>query len=145
MATLISRSATETESLGESWGRAIQPGWIIGLSGELGSGKTQLAKGIARGLGIVGRVHSPTFNLVNIYEGGRMLMFHLDLYRLDTTEQIISAGLEEYLCRPRGVTVIEWVERWWTSSQCSGAHCCRVQIELLDGDTRRITYDDPCA
>ena len=83
---------------------------VIGLCGDLGAGKTQLVKGLARGLGITARVHSPTFALVNIYNGGRLTLFHLDLYRLDTREQILAAGLEEYL-KPAGVTVIEWAER----------------------------------
>ena len=110
MATFISHSPAETESLGEQWGRAAQRGWVIALSGDLGAGKTQLVKGLARGLGVTMRVHSPTFTLVNEYGGGRLRLFHLDLYRLETPEQIHSAGLEEYL-QPDGVSVIEWAER----------------------------------
>src|SRR5678815_4437406 len=105
MATFISHNPAATESLGESWGREAQPGLVIALSGDLGAGKTQLVKGFARGLGITSRVHSPTFTLVNSYSGGRLALFHLDLYRLDTREQILAAGLEEYL-KPAGVTVI---------------------------------------
>lgn len=112
MATFISHSPAETESLGETWGREAKHGLVIALSGDLGAGKTQLVKGIARGLGIGGRVHSPTFTLVNIYNGGRLTLYHLDLYRLETAEQISSAGLEEYF-RPEGVAVIEWAERWF--------------------------------
>jgi tRNA threonylcarbamoyladenosine biosynthesis protein TsaE len=89
---------------------------VIGLCGDLGAGKTQLVKGLARGLGIAARVHSPTFALVNIYNGGRLTLYHLDLYRLDTREQILAAGLEEYL-KPEGVTVIEWAERWFGEVQ----------------------------
>src|SRR5436309_16125904 len=111
MAICISHSPAETETLGETWGRAAQSGWVIGLCGDLGAGKTQLVKGLARGLGITARVHSPTFALVNIYTGGRLKLFHLDLYRLDTPAQIMAAGLEEYL-QPSGVTVIEWAEKW---------------------------------
>src|ERR1019366_976203 len=114
MATYISHSPAKTAALGEQWGRAAQSGLVIGLSGDLGSGKTQFVKGLARGLGIEARVHSPTFALVNIYTGGRLTPFHLDLYRLDTQEQINGAGLEEYL-QPAGVTVIEWAERWSNS------------------------------
>ena len=109
MATFISHSPAETESLGEAWGRAARRGWVIALSGELGAGKTQLVKGVARGLGIAARVHSPTFTLVNEYDGGRLRLWHLDLYRLETREQILSAGLEDFLS-PDGVTVIEWAE-----------------------------------
>src|ERR1044072_7322108 len=112
MPALISHAVSETEALGESWGRAAQKGLVIGLSGDLGAGKTQLVKGLARGLGITERVHSPTFTLVNVYSGGRLPLFHLDLYRLETREQILGAGLEEYL-RPNGIAVIEWAERWF--------------------------------
>ena len=112
MATCISHSPEETEALGQAWGQAAQKGWVIGLSGDLGAGKTQLVKGLARGLGISQRVHSPSFALLNIYDGGRLALFHLDLYRLETLEQIIGAGLEEYL-QTSGVTVIEWAERWF--------------------------------
>ena len=110
MATFISHSPAETGSLGERWGRAAQRGLVIGLSGELGAGKTQLVKGLARGLGIAACVHSPTFTLVNEYDGGRLRLFHLDLYRLETPEQIAAAGLEEFL-RSDGVTVVEWAEK----------------------------------
>src|SRR5215468_8844447 len=111
MPLIVTHNAAETESLGEAWGRDAQKGLVIGLSGDLGAGKTQLVKGLARGMGIAVRVHSPTFTLVNVYAGGRLTLFHLDLYRLDTSEQILAAGLDEYLS-PSGVTVIEWAERW---------------------------------
>ena len=97
MATCTSHSPAETESIGEAWGREAQSGLVIGLCGDLGAGKTQLVKGLARGLGITARVQSPTFALVNIYAGGRLTLFHLDLYRLDTPEQVFAAGLGEYL------------------------------------------------
>ena len=131
-------------------GQALRSGDLVALSGELGAGKTQLVKGIARGLGIPGRVHSPTFNLVNSYTGGRLTLFHLDLYRLETPDQIIAAGLEEFL-RPKGATVIEWAERWFgledlqlpatgLESQLQSLH--RVRIDVLSEQERRITYED---
>ncbi|HRT59280.1 MAG TPA: tRNA (adenosine(37)-N6)-threonylcarbamoyltransferase complex ATPase subunit type 1 TsaE, partial [Candidatus Paceibacterota bacterium] len=95
MATFISHSPDETAALGESWGRVAVPGLVIGLTGDLGAGKTQLVKGLARGLGIPERVHSPTFALVNTYAGGRLPLYHLDLYRLETPDQVLAAGLEE--------------------------------------------------
>jgi len=123
---------------------------VIGLCGDLGAGKTQLVKGLARGLGITERVRSPTFALVNIYAGGRLPLFHLDLYRLDTREQIVAAGLEGYL-NPAGVTVIEWAERWLdVSSPQSTDHGPRtnptrlrwVRIDVLSESERRINYED---
>src|SRR5271163_4349724 len=110
MATFISHNPVETESLGEKFGRAAQSGLVVALSGDLGAGKTQFVKGLARGLGISARVHSPTFTLINEYGGGRLKLFHLDLYRLETQAQILSAGIEEFLS-PDGVVVIEWAER----------------------------------
>lgn len=110
MVTSISHSAADTEALGEELGRTAASGLVIALSGELGTGKTQFVKGLARGLGISERVHSPTFSLVNIHNGGRLTLFHLDLYRLETPEQVASAGLEVYFA-PAGVTAIEWAER----------------------------------
>lgn len=112
MVTLISHSAPETVAIGEQWSRDAVAGWIIGLTGDLGAGKTQLVKGLALGLGITQRVLSPTFALVNEYGGGRLPLFHLDLYRLETPAQIHAAGLDEYLCQSLGVTVVEWFERW---------------------------------
>ena len=145
MVTNISHSPAETEALGEVWGREAVNGFVIWLTGELGAGKTQLVKGIARGLGITERVHSPTFSLVNIYEGGRLTLFHLDLYRLETIEQILGAGLEEYL-HPQGVAVIEWAERWSVPMQSAEAKDRKmfrhVKIESLSDTERRITYED---
>src|SRR5262245_54974664 len=112
MDTFISHSPEETAALGERWGREAKPGWVIGLTGDLGAGKTQLVKGIALGLGITARIQSPTFALVNEYREGRLPLAHLDLYRLDTPQQIISAGLEDYFNKPPGIAVIEWCERW---------------------------------
>jgi tRNA threonylcarbamoyladenosine biosynthesis protein TsaE len=151
MATYISRSPAETAAIGEQWGREAQDGLVIGLSGDLGAGKTELVKGLARGLNIPERVHSPTFALVNIYKGGRLSLFHLDLYRLETPEKIIAAGLEEYL-QPAGVTVIEWIDRWFphiaqhatrNTQYDAPANMIRVTIEELDPTTRRITHETP--
>jgi tRNA threonylcarbamoyladenosine biosynthesis protein TsaE len=151
MATLISHSPAETAALGQAWGSLAERGLVIALSGELGAGKTQLVKGLAHGLGITARVHSPTFTLVNEYAGGRLSLFHLDLYRLETPAQILAAGLEDYL-QPDGVTVIEWAERWFGSEYptsniqlpTSKVRTCvrHVQIEVLNENERRIEYED---
>jgi tRNA threonylcarbamoyladenosine biosynthesis protein TsaE len=143
MATFISHSPAETESLGETFGRAAERGFVFRLSGDLGAGKTQLVKGLARGLGVTARVHSPTFTLVNIYGGGRLKLFHLDLYRLETREQILSAGIGEFL-QPDGVAVIEWAERLKSEdrSQKSDEKWIFVKIEILNQSGRKIIYDD---
>lgn len=144
--TFISKSPEATADLGEQWGREAKAGWVIGLSGDLGAGKTQLVKGFARGLGISARVHSPTFTLVNEYAGGRLPLFHLDLYRLDSREQIIAAGLEEFLFQPRGVAVIEWFERWLGNGSPpaldEAGFLRRVRIETLSETERQIFYED---
>jgi tRNA threonylcarbamoyladenosine biosynthesis protein TsaE len=117
---------------------------VIALSGDLGTGKTQLVKGLARGLGIAACVHSPTFTLVNEYDGGRLRLFHLDLYRLETPEQITAAGLEEFL-QPEGVTVIEWAERLSRVERresSAGGNWLQVKIEIIGETKRRIIYDD---
>ena len=140
MATFISHSPAATETLGEQFGRAAQPGWVIALCGDLGAGKTQFVKGLARGLNCLGRVHSPTFTLVNEYEGGRLRLYHLDLYRLETPEQILSAGIEDYLS-PTGVSVIEWAERL-AACRLPTANLKKVNINIVNDTEREIQYDD---
>ena len=140
MAELLSRSPAETEALGEQFGRAARHGQVLALSGDLGAGKTQFVRGLARGLGISGRVHSPTFTLVNEYGGGRLKLFHLDLYRLETAEQILSAGVEEYLS-PDGVSVVEWAERIY-DLRFTIYDLKKVRIEILNEQERKIIYDN---
>ena len=146
MPTFISHSPAETEALGEKFGRAAGRGRVIALSGDLGAGKTQFVRGLARGLGIPARVHSPTFTLVNEYGGGRLKLFHLDLYRLETTAQILSAGIGEYLS-PDGVAVIEWAERitneeFRMKNEETKPGMIFVRIEISSESERKIVYDD---
>ena len=102
-------SPRETELLGESIGRALEPGMVVALIGELGAGKTTLTKGIARGLEVPDLVHSPTFTLIHEHKG-RLPVYHFDLYRLDTIEQIEDLGYEDYFYGS-GVTIVEWAEK----------------------------------
>ena len=155
MVTSISHSPAETFALGEKWGRSVQPGLVIALCGDLGAGKTQLVKGLAAGLGVRARIVSPTFALVNVYQDGRVPLYHLDLYRLDTPEQIVAAGLEQYFYSD-GIAVIEWAERWFVNKPEAPTHPSEpelrvsptmrmlrwVEIEVLDGTDRRIAYED---
>ena len=142
MAIRISHSPEDTFALGEQWGREAQQGWVIGLSGDLGAGKTQLVKGLAHGLGSASRVHSPTFTLLNEYTGGRLRLFHLDLYRLNSREEVMGAGLDDYLIHPDGVTVVEWIERWKSEAESWSGLTRLVQIETLSELERRISYED---
>lgn len=131
-------------ALGADWGRAARPGWVIGLNGELGAGKTCLVKGIAQGLEMNEQILSPTFALVHQYASGKLPLYHLDLYRLDSIGQIVAAGLEEFILQRDGVTVVEWIARWGAESspwQQPGGYR-HVIINIVNEHERRIDYDD---
>ena len=140
MTTFLSRHPDDTERLGRELGAGAAPGWVFGLTGDLGAGKTRFVQGLARGLGIPGRIPSPTFALVHEHRAGRIPLFHLDLYRLDTTDQIRAAGLEGYFDPREGVSVIEWFERW---DGPPPLRLCRVRFHWEGESERRIDYDDP--
>lgn len=106
----VTHSPEETVRLAEEFAVSLTPGAVIGLRGKLGSGKTTFVQGLARGLGIHATVNSPTFMLVNEFEG-RMPLYHVDFYRMNSAEEVYSLGLEDYFYG-RGVTVIEWADRF---------------------------------
>lgn len=106
---LVSTSAADTRHIGERLGRAAEPGTCLALEGPLGAGKTQLAKGVAEGLGVAGVVNSPTFIIMNEH-AGRLPLFHVDAYRLDDGEAARQAGVLDER-QADGVTVIEWADR----------------------------------
>jgi tRNA threonylcarbamoyladenosine biosynthesis protein TsaE len=110
MGLTILNSVEAAQAFGESWAQKLVGGEIFALHGVLGAGKTQLAKGLARGLGFSGDVTSPTFTIVHEYRGGRLPMYHIDLYRIAGEKEAIDIGLEEYL-PGNGVTLIEWPDR----------------------------------
>jgi tRNA threonylcarbamoyladenosine biosynthesis protein TsaE len=113
---------------------------IVGLKGDLGAGKTQFVRGVAAGLGATDRVHSPTFALINEYLTGRLPIFHIDLYRLETPEAILSAGLEDFFQQTEGVTLIEWFERLESANM---AHIANSLIRFeVTGDTKRKITDE---
>jgi tRNA threonylcarbamoyladenosine biosynthesis protein TsaE len=140
MVTRISRSPDETRQFGADLAATAIPGLVVGLVGDLGAGKTQFVKGFAEGLGIHERIHSPTFTLVNEYTGGRLPLFHLDLYRLDSIEQIAAAGLEVYLPPANAVTIVEWFDR--LGAEVRLPHLHRIAITLTSENERELTYDD---
>jgi tRNA threonylcarbamoyladenosine biosynthesis protein TsaE len=107
MEVVETSSAAETEALGARIAARLQPGDVVLLSGEMGTGKTTLVRGACRALGVPGPVTSPTFTIGQCYGGGRMPVSHLDLYRLQTLEGEDPALLEDYL-RPEGVAFVEW-------------------------------------
>ena len=110
MALTILNSAEASQAFGESWAADLVGGEIFALHGVLGAGKTQLVKGLGRGLDYQGDVTSPTFTIVHEYRGGRLPIYHLDLYRIKDEREAVEAGLEEYLPGD-GVTIIEWPDR----------------------------------
>ena len=118
----ITNCEKETEQLGERLGRCLTPGSVIAYTGDLGAGKTAFTRGLARGLEIPERVTSPTFTIVNEYEGGRLPLFHFDMYRLGGADELFDIGWEDYLAR-NGVCAVEWSEN---------------VDEALEGDTIRI-------
>lgn len=105
----ITDSAEETEALGARLGSGLPAGTVIAFTGDLGAGKTAFTRGLARGLGITDRVTSPTYTIVNEYEGGRLPLFHFDLYRLSDGEELFDIGWEDYLTR-NGICAVEWSE-----------------------------------
>ena len=110
MGLTILSSIEASQAFGESWAAELTGGEIFALHGVLGAGKTQLAKGLARGLGFEGDVTSPTFTIIHEYRGGRLPLYHIDLYRIRSEKEAVDLGLEEYLPGD-GVTVIEWPDR----------------------------------
>ena len=105
----LTHSAAETEALGCRLGCALAPGTVVAYRGGLGMGKTAFTRGLARGLGCAGRVTSPTFTIVNEYDGATPL-FHFDMYRLGSSDELFDIGWEDYLTRG-GVCAVEWSER----------------------------------
>lgn len=105
----LSHSPEETEQLGEQLGRTLRPGSVVAYRGDLGMGKTSFTRGLARGLGCTCRVTSPTFTIVNEYSGA-LPLFHFDMYRLDSSDELFDIGWEDYLSRG-GVCAVEWSER----------------------------------
>jgi tRNA threonylcarbamoyladenosine biosynthesis protein TsaE len=110
MGLTILNSVAVAQAFGERWAADLKGGEIFALSGVLGAGKTQLVKGLARGLGYQGEVTSPTFTLVNEYVGGRLPIVHIDLYRINSEAEAVAFGIEDYLPSP-GITVVEWPEK----------------------------------
>lgn len=106
----LSRSEAETEALGARLAAALSPGAVVAYRGGLGMGKTAFTRGLARGLGCRDRVTSPTFTIVNEYEGGRLPLFHFDMYRLESADDLFDIGWDDYLSRG-GVCAVEWSEQ----------------------------------
>ena len=130
----ITRSPEETEALGARLAGALEPGAVVAFTGDLGAGKTAFVRGLARGLGIRDRVTSPTFTIVNEYEGGRLPLFHFDLYRLGSADELFDIGWEDYLARG-GVCAVEWSERM---EELLEPGTIRVDLRRGEDEDRRV-------
>lgn len=132
----ITHSPEETEKIGEALAKSLQPGTILAYRGDLGAGKTAFTRGLARGLGCKETVTSPTYTIVNEYLGGRLPLFHFDMYRLASSDDLWDIGWEDYLDR-EGVCAVEWSE----NVQDAMEDAITVTIEKLGENTRRITIE----
>jgi tRNA threonylcarbamoyladenosine biosynthesis protein TsaE len=111
VATFISNSPDETEGFGRRFAENLQPGNVLALTGDLGSGKTQFVKGLAAGLGAATAATSPTFTLIHEYAGGRLPIYHFDFFRVEDRHSAERLGLDDYFFGD-GVSVIEWADRF---------------------------------
>ena len=132
----ITNSPTETEAVAAALAQKLAPGTILAYRGDLGAGKTAFTRGLARGLGYADPVTSPTYTIVNEYLGGRLPLFHFDMYRLASSDDLWDIGWEDYLERG-GICAVEWSENVDDAME----QAIYVTIEKLGEDTRRITIE----
>lgn len=129
-----SANEQETEALGQELVRQMAPGSVVAFTGDLGAGKTAFVRGMARGLGVTQRVTSPTFTIVNEYEGGTLPLFHFDMYRLGSADELFDIGWEDFL-RRGGICAVEWSENIQDALESDTIY---VDIRRGQGDTDRI-------
>ena len=136
MLNFITKSPDETFKLGEKVAELLVDGIVICLQGDLGAGKTLFVQGLAKGLEIREEVTSPTFALLNIYQG-RKTLYHFDLYRLDFSEELYDIGFYEYLEREDGVTIIEWPDKFPDSLP---EDYIQIKIERMGDQARKLVF-----
>ena len=130
----VSKSEEETEALGRRLGETLERGAVVAFTGDLGAGKTAFTRGLAKGLDIPDRVTSPTFTIVNEYEGGRLPLFHFDMYRLSSADELFEIGWEDYLTRG-GVCAVEWSEN---VKEALDRQTIWVEIRRGEGQDQRL-------
>ena len=135
---ITTHSADETQALGQRLAKRLLPGDVIAYFGDLGAGKTALTRGIAQGLGVTDLVTSPTYTIVNEYLTGRIPLFHFDMYRLGSSDELFDIGWEDYLARG-GVCAVEWSEN--VEDALRDAIHIAIEKDPLEPDTRRITIE----
>jgi tRNA threonylcarbamoyladenosine biosynthesis protein TsaE len=129
-------SAGETRQLGERLAAQLKAGDTLLLRGELGSGKSELTRGLAKGLGVTETVASPSFTILNVYESGRLPLYHFDWYRLESAEELYELGMDEYLGGD-GIAAVEWPE------QCEDAvpeKALEIRFSYVDENTRDLVF-----
>ncbi len=136
--TVITKSPEQTELLGKKLAAFLRPGDVIAYYGDLGAGKTAFTRGLAAGLGIREAVTSPTYTIVNEYLSGRMPLFHFDMYRLSSSEELFDIGWEDYLARG-GVCAVEWSEN--VADALTDAISITIEKDLAQLDWRKITIE----
>ena len=136
--TVITKSPEQTELLGKKLAELLRPGDVIAYYGDLGAGKTAFTRGLAAGLGIREAVTSPTYTIVNEYLSGRMPLFHFDMYRLSSSEELFDIGWEDYLARG-GVCAVEWSEN--VADALTDATSITIEKDLAQLDWRKITIE----
>ena len=134
--TYTTNTPAETETIGAALGKLLPAGTVIAYRGDLGAGKTAFTRGLARGLGCTDIVTSPTYTIVNEYLGGRLPLFHFDMYRLRSSEDLWDIGWEDYLDR-NGICAVEWSENVDDAME----DALYITIEKLGEETRRITIE----
>ena len=132
----ITNSTAETEDIGAALGKILTAGTVIAYEGDLGAGKTAFTRGLARGLGCTEQVTSPTYTIVNEYLSGRLPLFHFDMYRLHSSDDLWDIGWEDYLERG-GICAVEWSENVEDAME----NAIFITIEKLGEDTRQITVE----
>ena len=135
---VVTKSAMETRALGERLAGQLRPGDVVLLEGELGAGKSELARGIARGLGVTETVTSPSFTILNVYESGRCPLYHFDWYRLESADELYEMGLDEYLGGD-GIAVVEWPGR---CPEAVPENALRIRLEQAGENERKIEIGD---
>ena len=134
--TYTTNSPAETEAIGAALGKILPAGTVIAYRGDLGAGKTAFTRGLAKGLGCTEIVTSPTYTIVNEYLGGRIPLFHFDMYRLRSSDDLFDIGWEDYLDRG-GICAVEWSENVDDAME----EALYITIEKLGEDARRITIE----
>ena len=134
----VTRSRTETEYLASEFAKTVEAGTVIAFEGDLGAGKTCFTSGFAKGMGYDGEVNSPTFALVNEYLGGRLDIYHFDMYRVEGWDDLYTTGYFEYL-EMGGVLMVEWSEN---IASALPDDTVKVTIEAISENERRITIED---